>query len=340
MTIKRKKLRFNPPYPLFKGDFFILLFFLSITSKAQLGFSFLNIPNNAKINTLGGINVSIVGSDINLIASNPALLDTSEARQVGFSYSPYLAQSHLVNLNYSKNGRWAFQLQNLSYGNFQGTDDLGNLTESFSANDFFVGVTHSRKIENFSFGITSKLIGSFLESYNSSAVAFDLGGVFKHPKKELSIGLVAKNIGFIFNNYSTRKTSLPFDLQAGVTFKPQFMPIRFSFTGHHLYQFEIPNTNPEFVFNENGIKSQKEISFINHAFRHLVFGSEILIHKQFSLLLGYNILRKNDLKLPLNGGVNGLSFGGFLRIKKASISFSHARFVKSGTTFFTFNTNI
>ncbi len=323
---------------------FVYVFILLVPnySYTQLGFSFLNLPNNAKINAFGGINVSSFDKDINLIGANPALLDTADFKQIGLSYSPYLAQSHLINFNYSFKKNWAIQTQNLNYGTFEGTDDLGNLTENFSANDFFVGITHARKVENFSFGITAKLIGSFLESYNSSAVVLDLGGIFKHPKKELSIGLVAKNIGFILNNYSTQKASLPFDLQAGITFKPQFMPARFSFTAHHLYQFDIAyqNTQTDYTIDENGNRILKKTPFTDKLFRHLIIGSELLIHKNFKVILSYNHLRKKELIISQFGGGSGFAFGVNLQLQKFDFILSNSRSTKIGTTYFSLNYRI
>lgn len=316
----------------------ILLFFVLSCglAKAQLGFSFLNLPNNAKINGLGGMNVSLTDNDINLIGANPALLDSTDQRQIGVSYSPYFASSHLLNLNYSPNGRWAVQLQNLNYGNFTGTDAVGNLTEGFSANDFFVGITHARKIQNISFGITTKLVGSFLESYNSSAITFDLGGTFQHPKKDLTFGLVAKNIGFVITNYSSQKTSLPFDLQAGISFKPQFMPVRFSVTAHHLYEFDIAynNQNVNFEYDENGNKIPKKIPFTDKLFRHFTIGTQLLIHKNFNILLGYNHLRRKELQIVEIGGGAGFCYGFSFIHNRFGFTFSNARYTRSGMSVF------
>lgn len=324
-----------------------ILFFSFFASSAQNSFSFLNIANNARVNGLGGINVSLTGNDINLFSFNPALLDSANAGQIGLNFSPYLASSKFLTLNYSpkftkKNltGNWAVSLQNLSYGTFQGTDAVGNLTNDFSANDFSLGLTHSRKVNYISFGITAKLVASVLESYSSVAFLTDWGGTFKHPKHDLSIGVVAKNVGFVLKSYGNIRPEVPFDWQVGVSLKPKYMPVRFSLTGHHLYVFDIAYNDPafNFTFDEQGNKIPKKISLADKISRHFILSTEILIHKNFNLLLGYNFLRRKELLISSLGGASGFSFGANLRLKRLDFAISHSIFTSSrGQTSFTLN---
>jgi hypothetical protein len=314
----------------------VVLSFTALCSAAQNSFSFLNIPNNARINALGGMNVSLSDADINLFAFNPALLDSSQKGQIGLNFSPYLASSKFLSLNYSpksKGNNWAFSLQNLHYGTFQGTDAAGNLTNEFSANDFSIGATHSRKINYISFGVSAKLVGSVLESYSSFAFLTDWGGTFKHPKQDLSIGIVAKNVGFVLKSYGNYRPEVssdgvPFDLQLGASFKPKYMPIRFSLTAHHLYTFDIAynDISSNYTFDNQGNKVLKQVSTTDKILRHFVLGTEILIHKNVNILLGYNHLRHKELKINELSGASGLSFGANIRLKQWGISFSHAVF--------------
>jgi hypothetical protein len=321
-----------------------ILCFSLFSSNAQNSFSFLNIANNARINGLGGVNVSLSDRDINLFSFNPALLDSSQRGQIGLSFSPYLASSKLLTLNYSPKftqklleGNWAISLQNLNYGTFQGTDAVGNLTNEFSANDFSLGITHSRKINYISFGVSAKFVGSTLESYSSMAFLSDWGGTFKHPKHDLSIGIVAKNVGFLLKSYGNIRPDVPFDLQIGASFKPKYMPVRFSLTGHHLYVFDIAYKDPaiNYSFDSQGNKVAKNISIADKMLRHLVFGTSILIHKNFTLLLAYNHLRRKELLINSLGRAAGFSFGVDFRTKQFGFSISRANLASgSGQTTF------
>ncbi|MBA4854103.1 type IX secretion system protein PorQ [Emticicia sp. BO119] len=316
-----------------------------IQTFSQNSFSFLTLPNNAHLNALGGINASLFDKDINLHTINPALLDSSQRGQLGINYSPYLAQSNFFTLNYApifKNAtgksQWGISLQNLNYGNFQGTDAVGNPTGEFSANDFSLGVTHSRQISNISFGITAKLVGSVLESYNSIAILTDWGGTFRHPNYDLNLGIVARNIGFVVKSYGNIKPDIPFDLQIGASFKPAHMPVRFSVTAHHLYVFDIAYNDPAFnyTFDNQGNKVPEKTSVADKIFRHLVIGTEILIHKNFHLLAGYNHLRRQELTINSLGGAGGFSFGANLRLKQFGFSLSRS-VLTTGKGYFTFS---
>ncbi len=308
--------------------FFLLFLLFCFEVKAQNSFSFLNITNNARVNGLGGINVSLTDKDINLVLSNPALLDSAQSGQIGLNFSPYFAGSNFISLNYSPNfkhetaGNWAFSLQNINYGTFQGTDAAGNLTNDFSANDFSLGAFYSRKINNISCGVSAKLVGSVLESYSSVVILTDWGGTFKHPVHDLSIGVVAKNIGFVLKSYANIRPEIPFDLQAGVTFKPRYMPVRFSLTAHRLYQFDMAYNDPNFnfTFDAQGNKIPRKISTIDKVFRHFVVGTELILHRNFNLLVGYNFLRRKELLISDLGGASGFSFGANIRIKQFGFS--------------------
>lgn len=299
------------------------------------------------MNGLGGINVSLADNDINLFSFNPALLDSANAGQIGLNFSPYLASSKFLTLNYSPKfaqksfaGNWAVSLQNLSYGTFQGTDAFGNLTNEFSANDFSLGLTHARKVNYITFGITAKLVASVLESYSSVAFLTDWGGTFKHPKHDLSFGIVAKNVGFVLKSYGNIRPDVPFDLQLGASFKPKYMPVRFSLTGHHLYVFDIVYNDPayNFTFDEQGNKIPKKISMADKISRHFILSTEILIHKNFNVLLGYNFLRRKELLINGLGGAAGFSFGANLRLKKLDFAISHSILTSpKGQTSFTLN---
>lgn len=294
---------------------------------------------------MGGINASLFDKDINLHTINPALLDSSQQGQLGINYAPYIAQSNFFTLNYAPKfkhttgeSQWGISLQNLNYGNLQGADAVGNPTGAFSANDFSLGLTHARRINNISFGITAKVVGSVLESYNSIAILSDWGGTFKHPKYDLNFGIVAKNIGFVVKSYGNIKPDIPFDLQMGVSFKPTHMPVRFSMTAHHLYIFDIAYNDPTFnyTFDNQGNKIPKKISVADKVLRHLVVGAEILIHRNFHLLVGYNHLRHQELTVNSLGGAGGFSFGANLHLKQFGFSFSRST-LTTGKGYFTFS---
>jgi len=292
----------------------ILLLFFAYEGKGQQNYAFLQLSNSAKINALGGINISDSEADLHYFSSNPALLDSSHQYNFGMSFSPYFAQSKYVSIAgaipFAK-GTIGINLQNLYYGTLQGRDAVGNPIGQFSANDFSSGLTYARKISNISFGISTKFVGSSIAAFYSLALMTDWGGIYKHPKYDFTIGLTAKNVGFMLRKFTQTPSNLPFDLQVGTSFKPSKMPLRISITAHHLYTFDL--TNPYsmqfYKYDSNGNKILQEPNELNKLFGHIIFGTELFINQQISLLAGYNHLRRQELIFENYAKLTGFSCG-------------------------------
>ena len=118
-------------------------------------------------------------------------------------------------------------------------------TGSFTATDFALTVGHSHQVGPFALGANLKFASSSIAEYSASALMLDLGGVFEHPSKDFNVALVFKNMGLVLGDYTDQSnSSLPFDIQIGTSFKPQYMPIRFSITVYNLYQGDIAYFDP------------------------------------------------------------------------------------------------
>ncbi|MDO1446061.1 type IX secretion system protein PorQ [Rhodocytophaga aerolata] len=295
------------------------------------GFAFLRLPTNAPQAALGGSNLSLINSNVNLFTANPALLNTAMHKHASFNFVPYYTGVNYSTLTYAhkfnKAGRWGVALQYLDYGSFEETDATGAVVGSFQANDFVVTTAHARSIGPYTVGMNVKLAGSTIAEYNAYGLLLDMGGVFKHPEHDLTIGLLIKNAGFAFKSYTPgNNLGMPFDVQVGTSFKPEFMPLRFSFTAHHLHTFDIAYDDPAYntIIDQNGNQVIEKISFTDKLFRHFVFGTEILLSKAFQLQAGYNHLVRQEMKLENRMAGAGLSFGASLQIKAFQMAYSRA----------------
>jgi hypothetical protein len=294
----------------------------------QQAFTFLNLPPNAYHNGLAGLGVSAAG-DVSSFLSSPALLDSSHSNQAALTLSPYLSGTMLTTVAYGlpTNGRWAAGMQYLHYGTMPLTDAAGNELGSFSAADYALSLSHARTEGNITLGATAKLVGSGIENYQSWAVIADLAGVFKHPKHDFTFGLAVKNAGAFLKRYSpTDQSELPFDVQLGVTFKPRFMPLRFTATLHHVYEWDIVYNDPKlnFTFDANGNRTPKKVTMLEKFARHLAVGAEILLHQNVKLLAGYNHLRRQEMRQPKGGGAAGFSVGLVAQTQRFGFSYAYA----------------
>jgi hypothetical protein len=305
----------------------------SLTQAQYLGgrnsFSFVNLPGHAPLAALGGVNVSLRNQNVNFFLSNPALLSSQTDKHVSVNYVPYYAGINYSTLTYShpykKEGRWAVGLQYMNYGTFEETDATGAVLGSFKANEYVLTTGYAHTIGQYTLGANLKLAGSTIANYSAFAAMLDIGAVFKHPVHDLSIGLLIKNAGFALKTYHPETSlTLPFQVQAGISFKPKFMPLRFSFTAHHLHQFDIAYDDPALntTTDPNGNKVVGKVGLADKIARHFTIGTEILLGKAFQIQAGYNHLTRQELRLSNTTAGAGFSLGASVHIKSFDIAYA------------------
>lgn len=324
----------------------LILFLITCLAKVCHGqplggqrvFSFLDLPTHARVAALGGSVATATRPDAPYFLNNPALADSLPHNQLSISLMPYLAAAKYYTLHYGLplkgKGSWATGLQYLSYGQFNLTDPAGNTLGTFTANDYAFSLTHARTEGNFTLGATLKAVGSAIETYSAFGVLADVGGIWRHPKQELTFGLVAKNVGYLIKNYGpTDDGTLPFDLQAGVTLKPRYAPIRLTLTAHYLQRFDIvyndPSLNVRYDLNGNPIP--ESVSVAEKVARHLSVGAELLISRNVHLLVGYNHQKRQEGKLT-TGGIGGVSFGASVQARGFQLTYGRFSSVPTAGT--------
>lgn len=330
---------------------FLILSVLAFTSFGQIGgrnsYEFVDIPSSARVAGVGGVNVSIVAQDPLMFLQNPALLRDTSAKNLAVTYIPYYADINNSTAGYvftsKKTGVWGGAVQYINYGEMEETDESGNIIGTFSARDYAVSLGKSHTIGYYTMGVTAKFVGSHIQSYSSYAILSDVGGVFSHPNKDLNIGLVIKNIGFAVKKYTPEsKIAEPFDVQLGLTYKLEHMPLRFSLTAHHLHQFDIVHLDPDkrgrMTLDGQEIKEKK--TFADKVARHFVLGGEFLLGKGFNVRAGYNHLRRKELRLEQRSGGAGFSWGFMMKIRSFEFAYTRAYYhVAGGSSFITLATN-
>ena len=143
-------------------------------------------------------------------------------------------------------------------------------------------------------GTNIKFFNSKLYDESYSGFLVDVGMIYIPEKiKNLTLALVLSNYGFLLTN---NHTDLPSNIKIGLTFKPEYMPLRFSFT---FYQ---PQKN----------------NFIS---QNISLGIEVLLSKYFNILVGYNHRNNKSFKLN-NDKLRGLSYGLELTLKRINLNYS------------------
>jgi hypothetical protein len=273
---------------------------------------------------LGGINVSLADKDPASFISNPTLAGDTLDGFAAATYQFYIGDIGHANFAWlprlGKLGLVSFGVQHFRYGSIAAYDPSGNELGEFTANETAVYISKQHQLQNFRMGLSLKVVASSLAGFRSEALAFDIGGLFIHPEKDFTVGIVVKNAGFVLRDYSPGSNSiLPFDVQAGMTFRPEHMPARFSLAVHRLAQM--------------GEWAANDASGLDKVLGHFNFGTEILLHRNVNILLGYNYGLHQELKLENAGGAAGLTYGFSVHIKSMDFVFSRSTYVAGSAAY-------
>lgn len=316
----------------------------SYEAAAQVGgqnsFQFLHVPENARLAALGGINVSLRDQDPNLIFFNPAALNDSMQQRAAINYTPYFANTSQTTLAYVlpvARRSLGLSMKYFDYGTSDQYDAAGNQQGSFRSSDFALQGTYAVQSGDFIVGITPKLIGSYLETYSAYAFAVDMGAIYQHPEKELTVGLAVKNIGGTLKSYTDEdRLNLPIDVQLGGSYKLEHVPLRFSLTAHHLQQFDIVYQDPALAtrLDASGQPVSEDKTFSDKLLRHFVAGAELVLSDGFQLRAGYNFLRGRELSLQEVTGGAGFSLGAMLRVRSFDIGYTYGFYHAAGGSSF------
>lgn len=325
---------------MWRFTFFLVLLLMAFKSYAQIGgqriFEFLNVPNNARLTALGGANITTGWEDLTQLSSNPALINALWNQQLAVGYLGYFADVNQTSVSYahqlSGSGLWAANLTYFNYGDFDAYDAQGNFIGEQQAKDYALSIGKSMSFGPFAAGVTTKLVVSDLAGFQASALMLDIGGTFKHPEKDLTVGMTIKNLGFLLSDFeSNAESRLPLDVQLGLSYKPEFMPFRFSVTTRNTLREDLVY----FDNSTSGFGQEEPPGFGEEIFRRVVLASELLISQNLHLRVGYNHLLRQELRLEDISGGAGLSFGLMFKVKRFEFAYSRALYhVAGGSNFF------
>jgi hypothetical protein len=223
----------------------------------------------------------------------------------------------------------------VNYGSFDGYDENGQSTASFSGSEIALSLGYAYTIPNTTLhiGTSAKLISSTLESYHSLGGAIDIGMLFIDEKNDVNWGLVIRNIGTQFTTYSEVREKLPLEIIFGVSQELENVPIRWHFSLENLQQWNIAFSNPaQTQVSINGSETNKKVSFLNNALRHTIFGVELFPKRGFNLRLGYNFRRAEELRILEQRNFSGVSVGFGLKLNKLKFNYSYSRYTLAGNT--------
>lgn len=333
----------------------ITLSFSVLLGVSQTGgkntYQFLNLPNSARVASLGGNILASGDSDVNLIFHNPALLSPEMTNHLVMNYINYFSDINFGYVSYAyhheKYGSFAAGIHYINYGDFVRMDETDQFLGNFSAFEQSLNLSWAKPLDSlFRIGGTMKIIYSSLDSYYSSGVAFDFGASYNNPERNFAAGLVIKNLGTQFKTYVKGNfESIPFDIQIGLAKRLNHAPFRFFVTAQNLLNWNMvfPSSSTSSIDPVTGelIKENKFEKFADNFMRHFIAGSELILSENFFIRFGYNYKRRQELKISTRAFTVGFSWGFGLRLNRFHFSYGRATYHLAGpSNHFSISTNI
>ncbi len=323
---------------------------------AQIGgngtYAFLKVPATARIEGLGGNIISLYDNDLSIVNSNPANLNADMNNQVVMSFNNYFANIGQGYFAYSKTwkkiGSFYAGFQFLNYGDFQRTDEFGNLQGTFSAGDYAFNVGYSRPFFDslMYVGATVKMIGSQYAEYNSFGLTTDLGVSYVSRNKLTTVSFVMRNMGGTLDPYEKgHYEAAPFEMHVGFSQGFKHVPLKLFVTFTNLQRPDLSYVNPDTRFQADPLTGDTLDTKIGAGLvllRHFTIGAELFpFKKHLFLRVAYNFLRSGEMTVSALNGAVGLSYGIGIRISHFTFSYSRSQyFVNESPNHFTLNINL
>ena len=289
-------------------------------------YGFLDIPTSSHVFGLGGNNIAIIDDDVTLADQNPALVGPELDKQVAVNYMYYMGSGNFAGVRFGtgagENSGWAVGLRYLNYGKFDGYDEFGTPTGSFTPSDLVVEGTYSRDISSrWRGGVNLKMAYSSYEDYTAFAIAADIGVNYYDEERDLSFSAVLKNMGGQVKRFHDRYARVPFDIQLGYMQTIGASPFQISVTANNLTRWNIPY----YAYKEDGQEVLEEKKgFIQNFFRHLIFGLQWQPSEKFYACVAYNYKTHSDMSAYKSSFLSGFSLGLGFRTRGFSIGAAYA----------------
>ncbi|MGB3606238.1 type IX secretion system protein PorQ [Psychroserpens sp.] len=317
------------------------LFFAQVGGEST--YQFLNLIASPRQASLGGKIITNYDYDVTAGLFNPASINPEMDNQLALNYSSYLGGISYGTAAYAYTWdrhvqTFHFGMTYINYGTFDGYDLNGVSTGEFTGNEAALSAGYSYNIpfSDFYVGANVKVITSKLEQYNSIGVAADFGAMYINERLDFRAALTVRNFGTQITTYAGLNEKLPLEINLGLSQTLENMPLRWHLTFENLQTWPIGFDNPARATTDlDGNQTQEEVSFFNELLRHTIVAAELFPERGFSIRMGYNFRRAEELRIVDQRNFSGLSLGLGIKLNKMRFSYTHARYTgASNANFF------
>jgi hypothetical protein len=274
----------------------------------QVGGSELKIGLGARPVAMGEAFVA-QADDLNTTAWNPAGLSQIQGIQAGFMHNIYLQDTSMEYLAYAQNlfpgAGIGANVTYLNYGSLDKYDEVNGLpvaNGSFTPTVFTGTIGYGQwLLPSLAVGVSLKMISQTIDTEHYSAVAVDLGGLYKTAVTGLQLGLAVQNLGS-----QLAGANLPQNLKVGAAY---VLPVKFAAndTWNTLVDVNVP--------------------FGDTSYTSVNLGTEYWYNQVVAGRVGYQIKNTGDL-----GGVTGLTAGAGVKVSMFSVDYALVSYGDLGLT--------
>ncbi len=233
----------------------LLLMASAFAGKSKVGttaYPFLKIGIGARALSMGGAFAGLA-NDESAVYYNPAGLVAMQQRSLAGSYMNYIADiqagsftfvsprgvTAAADLPLDDNGNpvptdaqaaFAVNINYLNYGDFDATDNTGEVIDQFGGSDLAFTISYARKVgPQLALGANAKFIYQKIDEFDSQGLAADLGLLYRLQDGRTNFGVSASNLGVQLNGLSEdHKDPLPIILRAGLSHRLREIPLSVS----------------------------------------------------------------------------------------------------------------
>lgn len=302
------------------------------------GSQYLNAYYSARQLGLGDI-ICVSDGDLQSAWSNPATLSKEHHQKSMIGQTLLPAGINTGSLSYGRqfgNVTGSAHFRYLSYGKMKRTDINGADLGTFSPGDFVLGASAAKAInERMAIGATVNLLYSQLDQYTSFGGSVDIGGIYRDDEKRLVVAGVVRNLGAQFKGYTSTRSSLPLEVQLGISHKLKHAPFRFTLVGTNLQKWDLTYNDPNAKdkidpLTGDTIKVQKA-GFFEKVGRHAQIQTELILGKKMHLRVGFDYHRRKEMAIANRPGLAGFSFGAGFYFKRFSLDYGWMIYSSAGS---------
>lgn len=285
---------------------FLIFIISSFQLFAQETWQFLNLPVNAKQAAVSG-STGLYSRESDAFTGNPSFIGNASGNELILSYTSHLAgiksgsTIFVADLPYT--GKTGFTVLYNNYGAFTRADVLGNTQGEFTPSDLVIGATMSYDLaDSIPLGATIKWVSSSIDTYSSYGFAFDFGSRYYLGETGWLFTAVLKNVGKQIKTYRI-KEDLPSLFNIGAFKTLKYIPLTLGVEAEGINNYLDKKGSPV---------------------DYLIVSGKMKANQSLTLFVSSILGQRNELKTKGGIDLSGINFGGNLKLKSFSLTYSYS----------------